>query len=214
MAFQTGSQVRPELGRADLRGFAIAGESIGAALANLGSAIGGAIEKHQEKKIKKQEEQVSLQALKSLFPQLDDDTAKAVVRDEAVRDLFKSTLRSEQASPISPAALGAADTMLTEAGFTYNPETKTMQKQEGPGILGMLGNVFSPGQPFTPEPVELDPRIVQGIKGVPELIETKRIMQGQESMSGTVPMKDREGRTRQVSRVDFEEAIANGYTPL
>jgi hypothetical protein len=214
MAFQAGSRIRPELGNADYSGFARAAEIQANTLAQLGSAIGGAIEKHQEKKIKKQEEQVSLQALKSLFPQLDDDTAKAVVRDEAVRDLFKSTLRSEQASPISPAALKSADTMLTEAGFEYNPETQTMQRQEGPGFLGMLGNVFSPGQPFTPDPVELDPRIVQGIKGVPELIETKRIMQGQESMSGTVPMKDREGRTRQVSRVDFEEAIANGYTPL
>jgi hypothetical protein len=214
MAFQAGSQIRPELGNADYSGFVRAAEIRANTLAQLGSAIGGAIEKHQEKKIKKQEEQVSLQALKSLFPQLDDDTAKAVVRDEAVRDLFKSTLKSEQASPISPAALKSADTMLTEAGFEYNPETQTMQKQEGPGFLGMLGNVFSPGQPFTPDPVELDPRIVQGIKGVPELIETKRIMQGQESMSGTVPMKDREGRTRQVSRVDFEEAIANGYTPL
>jgi len=214
MAFQAGSKIRPELGNADYSGFARAAEIQASSLAQLGVAIGGAIEKHQEKKIKKQEEQVSLQAIKSLFPQLDDDTAKAIVRDDTVRDLFKSTLRSEQPSPISPAALGAADTMLTEAGFAYNPETQTMQKQEGPGFLGMLGNIFSPGQPFTPEPVELDPRIVQGIKGVPELIETKRIMQGQEGMAGTVPMKDREGRTRQVSRVDFEEAIANGYTPL
>ncbi len=183
MAFQAGSQIRPELGNADYSGFVRAAEIQANSLAQLGVAIGGAIEKHQEKKIKKQEEQVSLQAIKSLFPQLDDDTAKAVVRDEAVRDLFKSTLISEQASPISPAALKSADTMLTEAGFVYNPETQTMQKQEGPGFLGMLGNIFSPGQPFTPDPVELDPRIVQGVKGVPELIETKRIMQGEQMMT-------------------------------
>tara|TARA_R100001086_G_scaffold157448_1_gene84263 strand:+ start:2513 stop:3157 length:645 start_codon:yes stop_codon:yes gene_type:complete len=214
MAFQVGTRVRPELGDADYSGFVRAAEIRANTLAQLGAAIGGAIEKHQEKKIKKQEEQVSLQALKSLFPQLDDDTAKAVVRDEVVRDLFKSTLRSEQTSPISPAALGAADKMLTEQGFEFNPETGTMQRQEGPGFFGSIGNFFAPGQPFTPEPVELDPRIVQGIKGVPELIETKRIMQGQESMSGTVLMKDREGRTRKVSKSDVEEAIANGYTSL
>ena len=183
MAFQVGTRVRPELGDADYSGFVRAAEIRANTLAQLGAAIGGAIEKHQEKKIKKQEEQVSLQALKSLFPQLDDDTAKAVVRDEVVRDLFKSTLRSEQTSPISPAALGAADKMLTEQGFEFNPETGTMQRQEGPGFFGMLGNIFSRGQPFTPEPVELDPRIVQGIKGVPELIETKRIMQGSQMTS-------------------------------
>jgi hypothetical protein len=183
MAFQAGTRINPALANADLSGFARAAEIQANTLAQLGSAIGGAIEKHQEKKIKKQEEQVSLQALKSLFPQLDDDTAKAVVRDEAVRDLFKSTLRSEQPSPISPAALGAADKMLTEAGFAYNPETGTMQRQEGAGFFGSIGNFFAPGQPFTPEPVELDPRIAQGIKGVPELIETKRIMQGPQMTS-------------------------------
>jgi hypothetical protein len=90
MAFQTGSRVRPELADADLSGFARSGEFMGAALAQLGSAIGGAIEDHQEKKIKKQEEQVSLKALKSIYPQLDDDTAKAVIRNETVRDLFLS----------------------------------------------------------------------------------------------------------------------------
>jgi hypothetical protein len=117
MAFQTGSQVRPELGRADLSGFARSGESIGAALANLGSAIGGAIEKHQEKKIKKQEEQVSLQAIKSLFPQMDDDTAKAVVRDEAVRDLFKSTL-SQQEDPTTSTQMISIGRMLERPEFS------------------------------------------------------------------------------------------------
>ena len=116
MAFQTGSQVRPELADADLSGFARAGESIGAALANLGSAIGGAIEKHQEKKIKKQEEQVSLQAIKSLFPQMDDDTAKAVVRDEAVRDLFKSTL-SQQEDPTTSTQMISIGRMLERPEF-------------------------------------------------------------------------------------------------
>ena len=90
MAFQAGSQIRPELGDADYSGFVRAAEIQANTLAQLGSAIGGAIEDHQEKKIKKQEEQVSLKALKSIYPQLDDDTAKAVIRNETVRDLFLS----------------------------------------------------------------------------------------------------------------------------
>jgi hypothetical protein len=73
--------------------------------------------------------------------------------------------------------------MLTDQGFEYNPETGTMQRQEGAGLFGSIMNFFAPGQPFTPEPVELDPRIVQGVKGVPELIETKRIMQGSQMTS-------------------------------
>jgi hypothetical protein len=64
MAFQTGSQVRPELGRADLSGFARAGESIGAALANLGAQVGGAIAVRKEKK---EEKALSKQAKEMLF---------------------------------------------------------------------------------------------------------------------------------------------------
>jgi hypothetical protein len=69
MAFQTGSQVRPELGRADLSGFARSGESIGAALANLGATIGSAIqvagEKKKEKALSKQAQEMVFGFLKS-----------------------------------------------------------------------------------------------------------------------------------------------------
>jgi hypothetical protein len=50
MAFQTGTQVRPELGRADVSGFARAGMITGQALANLGAQVGGAIAANKEKK--------------------------------------------------------------------------------------------------------------------------------------------------------------------
>jgi len=50
MAFQTGTQVRPELGRADVSGFARAGMITGQSLANLGAQIGGAIQANKEKK--------------------------------------------------------------------------------------------------------------------------------------------------------------------
>ena len=56
MAFQTGTQIRPELGNADYSGFARAAEIRGAAMADLGSKIGSVIEdykKDKEDKIQK-----------------------------------------------------------------------------------------------------------------------------------------------------------------
>ena len=50
MAFQVGTQVRPELGRADVSGFARSGMITGQALANLGAQIGGVIAAKKEKK--------------------------------------------------------------------------------------------------------------------------------------------------------------------
>ena len=56
MAFQAGTQIRPELGNADFSGFARAAEIRGAAMADLGSKIGSVIEdykKDKEDKIQK-----------------------------------------------------------------------------------------------------------------------------------------------------------------
>ena len=53
MAFQTGTQIRPELGNADYSGFARAAEIRGAAMADLGSKIGSIIEDYKEDKEKK-----------------------------------------------------------------------------------------------------------------------------------------------------------------
>ena len=56
MGFQTGTQIRPELGNADYSGFARAAEIRAAAMADLGSKIGSVIEdykKDKEKKIQK-----------------------------------------------------------------------------------------------------------------------------------------------------------------
>jgi hypothetical protein len=53
MAFQSGTQIRPELGNADFSGFARAAEIRGAAMANLGSKIGSIIEDYKEDKEKK-----------------------------------------------------------------------------------------------------------------------------------------------------------------
>ena len=53
MGFQTGTQIRPELGNADFSGFARAAEIRGAAMADLGSKIGSIIEDYKEDKEKK-----------------------------------------------------------------------------------------------------------------------------------------------------------------
>jgi hypothetical protein len=74
MAFQTGSQVRPELGRADVSGFANAGIIQGQALAQLGATIGGAIQVAGEKK---KEKALSKQAKEMLFGMLKKNPAQA-----------------------------------------------------------------------------------------------------------------------------------------
>ena len=74
MAFQTGSQVRPELGRADVSGFANAGMIQGQALAQLGATIGSAIQVAGEKK---KEKALSKQAQEMVFGMLKKDPQQA-----------------------------------------------------------------------------------------------------------------------------------------
>jgi hypothetical protein len=63
MAFQTGSQVRPELGRADVSGFARAGEYYGQALANLGEQIGSAVTKYAVNKQKNEDRKLRYESI-------------------------------------------------------------------------------------------------------------------------------------------------------
>jgi len=53
MGFQTGSQIRPELGNADYSGFANAANIRAQAMSDLGSQIGGAIKEYSKKKEEK-----------------------------------------------------------------------------------------------------------------------------------------------------------------
>ena len=53
MGFQTGSQIRPELGNADYSGFANAANIQAQAMSDLGSQIGGAIKEYSKKKEEK-----------------------------------------------------------------------------------------------------------------------------------------------------------------
>jgi hypothetical protein len=63
MAFQVGSKVRPELGRADVSGFARAGEYYGQALANLGEQIGSAVTKYAVNKQKKEDKKLRYESI-------------------------------------------------------------------------------------------------------------------------------------------------------
>ena len=195
MAFQTGTRVDPSLGALDFSGFTKAADIQAASLLKLGEAIGGAIEKHQEKKIKKAEEEVTIKAIKSLSDQfgqnLDDDTIKAIAKDKNVRDVYKIMLDTQDStSPqMTSAALRSLGQMFAGEGFEYDEDTGTMVKQEGPGFFGAIGNFFSKGQPFTPAPEVFPEELIPRIKGAEEFIENKRIMQQQRMRE--LPLEER-----------------------
>ena len=63
MGFQTGSQIRPELGNADYSGFTNAANIRANALANLGQQIGGAIESYGIKKEKKANQKLRYESI-------------------------------------------------------------------------------------------------------------------------------------------------------
>lgn len=63
MAFQSGTQIRPELGNADFSGFANAASIRANALANLGEQIGGAIESYGIKKEKKANQKLRYESI-------------------------------------------------------------------------------------------------------------------------------------------------------
>ena len=81
MAFQAGSQIRPELGNADYSGFARAAEIQAAAFSELGSKIGAGIEKYQKKKKDAADKEASIAYLKQtgFFAGVDDKALEAGV---------------------------------------------------------------------------------------------------------------------------------------
>ena len=195
MAFQVGTRVDPRLGALDFSGFTKAADIQAASLLKLGEAIGGAIEKHQEKKIKKAEEEVTIKAIKSLSDQfgqnLDDDTIKAIAKDKNVRDVYKIMLDTQDSTTpqMSPAALRSLGQMFADEGFEYDDKTGTMVRREGPGFFGAIGNFFRKGQPNTPPPEEFPEELIARIKGAEEFIENKRIRQQQRMRE--LPLEER-----------------------
>ena len=198
MAFQVGTRVDPRLGALDFSGFTNAANIQAASLLKLGEAIGGAIEEHQEKKIKKQQDKVNIKALKGLSDQfgfnLDDDTIKAIYKNDVVRDIFKLGFDKDDTTPqMTPAALRSLGQMFAGEGFEYDDKTETMVRRQGPGFIGGLLNKFVKGQPFTPAPEEFPKELIPRIKGAEEFIENKRIMQQQRMRELPLEERIREG---------------------
>ncbi len=104
MAFQTGTQVRPELGRADVSGFARAGMITGQALANLGAQVGGAIAASRQKKEKAAQDKAFDEVLVGISQKPDSpmgaalrgigivDAETAAVARKSLGDKFQPTL--------------------------------------------------------------------------------------------------------------------------
>ena len=204
MAFQTGSQVRPELGRADVSGFANAGMIQGQALAQLGATIGSAIKKNKIKKEEKlfndnvddflsttsQKETKFGESLRELGITGKESArvARKALGDDLV-PLLKMFMSAgdEPVKPVSPGVTKAAAAMAEEAGFVYNEETGNMERevQTGePSFMGMIKNKFFPGQPYTPtETVTMPQEIIEGTTGMSEAIRNKRLMKDQERMA-------------------------------
>jgi len=195
MAFQVGTRVDPRLGALDFSGFTNAANIQAASLLKLGEAIGGAIEEHQEKKIKKQQDKVNIKALKGLSDQfgfnLDDDTIKAIYKNDVVRDIFKLGFDQDDTTPqMTSGALRSIGQMFEDEGFKYDDKTQTMVKREGPTVAGKIGNFLLPGQPFGVETTtEFPEELVPRIKGAEEFIENQRIMQQQRMRE--LPLEER-----------------------
>jgi hypothetical protein len=168
MAFQVGTKVDPRLGALDFSGFTNAANIQAQTIAQLGSAIGGAIQDHQAKKAKKLEEKVSLNALKSLYPQLDDDTAKAVIKNETVRDLFKSTL-SQQEDPTTSTQMISIGRMLER------PEFKDIKFDEAGQPFMEIPNKDT-FMPFDKKRIPV-PESIKNIPGFEDYAESRRTVE-------------------------------------
>ena len=204
MAFQSGSQIRPELANADFSGFANAATIRANALANLGATIGSAIKKHKVNKEEKlfndnvddflsttsQKETKFGESLRELG--ITGKESARVARQALGDDLVPllkmfMSMGDEPVKPVSPGVTGAAAAMADEAGFVYNKETGNMERevQTGePSFMGKVGNFFRPGQPYTPTAtVTMPQEIIEGTTGMSEAIRNKRLMQNQERMA-------------------------------
>lgn len=132
MAFQTGTQVRPELGAIDYSGFTRAAGIQGQMLANLGAAIGGGIQMHQQKKAQKAMDE---QADSFLLNASQQQTALG----QSLRDL--GIIDAETAGVARKSLGGSANVMQIASAFM--PEAaggpEPVSGQEMKNTLDLLG---------------------------------------------------------------------------
>ena len=108
MAFQSGSQVRPELGNADYSGFARAGEIWGQALANVGDQIAGTLKKKKENEDRKAREEAAANILMSQAG-LPYEDAKAAVKGEMADTVISLTIHKQKMEQEAREAKSKAD---------------------------------------------------------------------------------------------------------
>jgi len=127
MAFQTGSQVRPELGRADLSGFARAGESIGAALASVGKSVGEGFEKYQENK---EVTTASLAALEAISVSRPDAYAELRNSDKKIGNILRNIEDGNYKRNDLQSAIGALQTSIAAKDARRASELQDLQLRD------------------------------------------------------------------------------------
>jgi hypothetical protein len=193
MAFQTGTRVRPELGRANVSGFAAAGENIGAGLLLAGKAVAA----HRAKKAKAEEEKQELEITATMLDSLADnfeggrdvignlDEAKVFAKTLGAKGTLQllQSLSDIDITPVSTGAIAAAETEAEAQGYEFNPETGKYEKKETEaGFFGTLGNILMPGRPFgVTETREMSQEMLQGITGMEQ---SQRIRAAEEGNPG------------------------------
>ena len=130
MAFQVGTQIRPELGRADLSGFERSGQYLGQAIANVGAQIGGAIKDYNEKK---EEKKLTGQAAE-LLAGLPGAEGLGITDKETAKVAIKSlggpaaTMQALSAFQMGQAKLESTR-QATEQSASLFPTQKELQEQ-------------------------------------------------------------------------------------
>jgi hypothetical protein len=127
MAFQTGSQVRPELGRADLSGFARSGESIGAALASVGKSVGEGFEKYQENK---EVTTASLAALEAISVSRPDAYAELRNSDKKIGNILRNIEDGNYKRNDLQSAIGALQTSIAAKDARRASELQDLQLRD------------------------------------------------------------------------------------
>ena len=178
MAFQVGTQIRPELANADMSGFHRAAEISAQALANLGATIGGAIEQHHQKK-----------AQKSMDQQADSFLLKTAQQKTEIGQALRNLgiIDAETASVARKSLGGSANVLQMAAGFMQEPQESVTgsEMKNALSILGVEsaadisledGNiVLDPPGFFNKETLTPDDpryRILEGTKGGQALLES------------------------------------------
>ena len=159
MAFQAGSQVRPELGRIDYSGFTQAAGIEGQALANLGSMIGGAIVEGAKKKKENEKLKLATASVTNVLQdnpyarmmfgipegtEVTEDVVKPIVKAYGTEESLGLTTKLNLAliesmidddDKVKPSTVLKADELLDLQGFKVTGSGQIKEKGFGGKVL-------------------------------------------------------------------------------